>query len=58
MNWWLGHVMRREYLLKTAMEGKVRRMRWGGKRRYQIVDVIKISGKYEATIELAQNRGA
>ncbi|KAJ4443689.1 hypothetical protein ANN_05364 [Periplaneta americana] len=53
---WLGNWLRRNCLLKDALEGMMNGRRvWGG-RRYQIIDNIKIYGSYEKTKRKAENR--
>ncbi|KAJ4433341.1 hypothetical protein ANN_15600 [Periplaneta americana] len=39
---WLGHWLRRNCLMKNAMEGMVKERRVRGRRRYQITDDIKL----------------
>ncbi|KAJ4439488.1 hypothetical protein ANN_07612 [Periplaneta americana] len=43
---WLGHWLRRNCLLKVALEGMVNGRRVRGRRRYQVVDDIKIQGHH------------
>ncbi|KAJ4444946.1 hypothetical protein ANN_06745 [Periplaneta americana] len=54
---WLGHWLRRNCLLKNALEGMVngRRVR-GRRRRYQMIDDIKIYESYEKRKRKAENR--
>ncbi|KAJ4445314.1 hypothetical protein ANN_07119 [Periplaneta americana] len=53
---WLGHWLRRNCLLKDALEGMVNGRRVRGRRRYQMIDDIKIYGSYEETKRKADNR--
>ncbi|KAJ4436831.1 hypothetical protein ANN_16963 [Periplaneta americana] len=53
---WLVHWMRRNCLLKDAVEGMVNGRRVRGRRRYQMIDDIKIYGSYEETKRKAENR--
>ncbi|KAJ4428204.1 hypothetical protein ANN_24219 [Periplaneta americana] len=53
---WLGHWLRRKYLLKDALEGIVNGRRVWGRRRYQMIDNIKIYGSYEEIKRKAENR--
>ncbi|KAJ4439714.1 hypothetical protein ANN_07842 [Periplaneta americana] len=46
---WLGHWLRRNCLLKDALEGMVNGRRVRGRRRYQMIDDIKIYGSYAET---------
>ncbi|KAJ4427520.1 hypothetical protein ANN_25168 [Periplaneta americana] len=46
---WLGHWLRRNYLLKDALEGMVNGRRVRGRRIYQMIDDIKIYGSYAET---------
>lgn len=56
---WLGHWMRRDCLLTDAMEGTVNgRIRRRGRRRYQMVDSIRIGNSYEETKRVANDRTA
>ncbi|KAJ4444839.1 hypothetical protein ANN_06636 [Periplaneta americana] len=43
---WLGHWLRRNWLLKDALEGMVNGRRVRGRRRNQKLDDIKIYGSY------------
>lgn len=43
---WLGHVLRGE---ECWFKIDIKEMRWREIRKYQMVDDIKISGKYETT---------
>ena len=40
---WLGHWLRRNCLLKDALEGMVNGKKVRGRRRYQMIDNIKIN---------------
>ncbi|KAJ4443069.1 hypothetical protein ANN_04719 [Periplaneta americana] len=51
---WLGHFLRRNCLLKDALEGMVNRRRVRGRRRYD--RQIKIYGSYEETKRKTGNR--
>mgnify|MGYP006908191459 FL=1 len=53
---WLGHWQRRNCLLKDALEGMVNGRRVRGRRRYQMIDDIKIYGSYEETKRKTENR--
>ncbi|KAJ4432710.1 hypothetical protein ANN_21347 [Periplaneta americana] len=53
---WLGHWLRRNCLLKDALEGMENGRRVRGRRRYQIIDDIKIFGSYVETKRKAENR--
>ena len=46
---WLGHWLRRNCLMKDALEGMVNGKKVRGRRRYQIIDNIMINGPYEDT---------
>ncbi|KAJ4426944.1 hypothetical protein ANN_26743 [Periplaneta americana] len=48
--------LKRNYLLKDALEGMVNGRRVRGRRRYQTIDDIKIYGSYEETKRKAKNR--
>ncbi|KAJ4448167.1 hypothetical protein ANN_10180 [Periplaneta americana] len=52
---WLGHLLKRNCLLKDALEGMVNGKRVRGRRTYQIIDYIKIYGSYE-TKRKTENR--
>ncbi|KAJ4443704.1 hypothetical protein ANN_05379 [Periplaneta americana] len=52
---WLGYWLRRNWLLKDALEGMVNGRRVQGRRRYQMIDDIKIYESYE-TKRKAENR--
>ena len=53
---WLGHWLRRNCLLKDALEGMVNGKKVRGRRRYQIIDNIMINGLYEDTKRRAEKR--
>ncbi|KAJ4429676.1 hypothetical protein ANN_21877 [Periplaneta americana] len=53
---WLSHWLRKNCLLKNALEGMVNGRRVRGRRRYQMTDDIKIYGSYEETKRKAENR--
>ncbi|KAJ4440155.1 hypothetical protein ANN_08293 [Periplaneta americana] len=53
---WLGHWLRRNCLLKDALEGMVNGRRVRGRRTFQMIDDIKIYGSYEETKRNAENR--
>ncbi|KAJ4446644.1 hypothetical protein ANN_13341 [Periplaneta americana] len=53
---WLSHWLRRNCLLKDAMEEMVNERRVRGRRRYQMIDDIKIYGSYGETKRKAENR--
>ncbi|KAJ4440201.1 hypothetical protein ANN_08340 [Periplaneta americana] len=53
---WLGHWLRRNCLLKDSLAGMVNGRRVRGRRRYQMIDNIKIYGSYEETKRKAENR--
>ena len=44
---WLGHLLRRNCLLKDTLERMVNGKKDRGRRRYQMVDNIMINGMYE-----------
>ena len=46
---WLGHWLRRNCLLKDALEGMVNGKKVRGRRRYQMIDNIMINGLCEDT---------
>ena len=54
---WLGHWLRRNYLLKDALEGMVNGKKVRDSRRYQMIDNIKINELYEDKKRKAENRG-
>ena len=53
---WLSHWLRRNCLLKDALEGLVNGKKVYGRRRYQIIDSIMINGLYVDTKRKAENR--
>jgi hypothetical protein len=52
---WIGHILRRNCLLKHTTEGKIRGARTRGRRRKQLLDDIKEARRYWKLKE-AQNR--
>ena len=53
---WLGHWLRRNCLLKDALEGMVNGKKVRGRRRYKMIDNIMINGLYEDTKRKAEKR--
>ena len=53
---WLCHWLRRNCLLKDALEGMVNGKKVRGRRRYQMIDNIMINGLYEDTKRKAEKR--
>ena len=53
---WLGHWLRRNCLLKDAVEGMVNGNEVRGRKRYQMIDNIIINGLYEDTKRKAEKR--
>ena len=53
---WLGHWLRRNCLLKDALEGIVNEKEVRGRRRYQLIDNIMINGLYEDTKRKVEKR--
>ena len=53
---WLGHWLRRNCLLKDALEGMVNGKKVRGRKRYQMIDNIMINGLYEDTKRKAEKR--
>ena len=53
---WLGHWLRRNCLLKDALEGMVNRKKVRGRRRWQMIDNIMINGLHEDTKRKAEKR--
>ena len=53
---WLGHWLRRNCLLKDALEGMVNRKKVRGRRRYQMIDKFMINGLYGDTKRKAEKR--
>ena len=54
---WLHHWLRRNCLLKDALEGMVNGEKVRGRRRYQMIDNIMINGLCEDTKRKAEKRG-
>ncbi|KAJ4443931.1 hypothetical protein ANN_05720 [Periplaneta americana] len=52
----LGYGLKRNCLLKDALEGMVNGRRVRGRRRYQMIDYVKIYGSYEETKRKTENR--
>ena len=52
----LGHWLRRNCLLKDALEGMVNGKKVRDRRRYQMIDNIMINGLYEDTKRKAEKR--
>ena len=53
---WLGHWLRRNCLLKDALEGMVNGKKVRGRRRYQMISNIIINGLYEDTKRKVEKR--
>ena len=53
---WLSHWLRRNCLLKDALEGMVNGKKVRGRRRCQMIDNIMINGLYEDTKRKAVTR--
>ena len=53
---WLGHWLRRYCLLKVAVEGMVKGKKFRGRRRYQMIDNVRINGLYEDAKRKADKR--
>ena len=53
---WLGHWLRRNYLLKDALEGMINRKKVRGRRRYQMIDNVMINRLYADTKMKTQKR--
>ena len=53
---WLGDRIRRNCLLKDALEGMVNGKKVRGRRTYQMINNIMISGLYADTKMKAENR--
>ena len=51
-----GHRLRRNCLLKDALEGMVNGKKVRGRRRYQMIDNIVINGLYADTKRKAERR--
>jgi len=43
---WIGHILRRNCLLKHVIEGKIQGMRRRGRRCYQLLDDLKKERRY------------
>ena len=53
---WLGHWLRRNCLLKDALEGMVNGKKVRGRRIYQMIDNLMINGLYEYKKRKAEKR--
>ena len=53
---WLGHWLKRNYLLKDAIDGMVNGKKVSGGRRYQMIDNTVINGLYDDTKRKAEKR--
>ena len=53
---WLGHWLKRNCLLKDALEGTVNGKKVRGRRRYQMIDNIMVNGLDEDTKRKAEKR--
>ena len=53
---WQGHWLRRNCLLRDALEGVVNGKKVHGRRIYQMIDNIMINGLYEDTKRKAEKR--
>ena len=53
---WLDHWLRRDCLLKDAVEGIVKGKKFRDRRRYLMIDDIMINGLYEDTKRKAEKR--
>ena len=53
---WLGHWLRRNCLLKDALEGMINGKKVRGRRSYKMVDNIMINGLCEDTKRKAEKR--
>ena len=51
---WLGHWLRRNCLLKDALEGMVNVKKFRGSGRYQMIENIMINGLFEDTKRKAE----
>ena len=55
---WLDHWLRRNFLLKDALEGMVNGKKVCGRRRYQMINNIMINGLYADTKRKTEKRVA
>ena len=53
---WLGHQLRRNFLLKNVLEGVVNENKVRGRRRYLMIENIMINGLCEDTKRKAEKR--
>jgi hypothetical protein len=53
---WIGHILRRNCLLRYIIEGKIRGIRRRGRRRKQLLDDLKEARRYWKLKEEAQDR--
>jgi hypothetical protein len=53
---WIGHILRRNCVLKHIIEGKIRGTRRRGRRRMQLLDDLKEAKRYWNLKEEAQDR--
>ena len=53
---WLGHCLRRNSLMKDALDGMVNGNKVRGRRRYQVIDNNMINGLYEDTKRKAEKK--
>jgi hypothetical protein len=52
---WIGHILRRNYLLKHIIEGKISQTKRRGRRRKQLLDELKEARRYWKLKEEAQD---